>query len=124
MKTEQLRYYVTQCGSDLDKAIKQVDKVHQSWRSKSENVHFLARAPANSYYIGQKEHLEEIRKAFEQSDIAPNEQKRFVIQGLPGSGKTKMALKYAAEQKWQFWRVFWVDASSKANATSCYVEMA
>lgn len=124
MKAEQLRYHATQGEPDLDEAIKQVEKVHNSWKSKSKNVHFLTRAPANSYYIGQKEHLDEIRRAFEQSNLAQSEQKRFVIQGLPGSGKTEMALKYAAEQKWQFWGVFWVDASSKANATSCYVEMA
>lgn len=123
-KIDQLSYNATQIEPILEEAIKQVEEVHGLWRSKSKNVHFLTRAPANSYYIGQKEQLDEIRKAFEQSATAQPEQKRFVIQGLPGSGKTEMALKYAAEQKWQFWGVFWIDASSKANATSCFIEIA
>ncbi len=51
-------------------------------------------------------------------------QKRFVIQGQPGTGKTELALKYAEEHARQYWGVFWVDASSRANAALSYAKIA
>jgi tetratricopeptide (TPR) repeat protein len=51
-------------------------------------------------------------------------QKRFVIYGLGGSGKTELALKYAEDHLQNFWGVFFVDGSSRKNAAGSYLEIA
>ena len=51
-------------------------------------------------------------------------QKKFVIYGLSGSGKTELALKYAEEHQDKFWGVFFVDGSSRENAFGSYAEIA
>ncbi|KAK1476161.1 hypothetical protein CCUS01_05265 [Colletotrichum cuscutae] len=124
--TDQLRYGSLQKAPDVKQVIETTEDVRKAWRLLSRNVHFTERAPGNNHYIGQKDKLEEIRKALEpeQPDAPVSEQKRFVIQGLPGSGKSEMALKFATEYRGQFWGVFWVDASSETNAKASYLEMA
>ncbi|KAK1638690.1 hypothetical protein BDP81DRAFT_514015 [Colletotrichum phormii] len=119
-QTEQFR---SQENPDVKKVIEATEKVRKGWRLLSRNVHFTERAPGNNHFVGQREQLEEIRKAFEQPDTPVSTQKRFVLQGLPGSGKSEMALKFATEHRGQFWGVFWIDASSKTNAKASYIEM-
>lgn len=51
-------------------------------------------------------------------------QRRFVIYGLGGSGKTELALKYAEEHQDKYWGVFFVDGSSRENASGSYAEIA
>ena len=51
-------------------------------------------------------------------------QKRFVIYGLAGSGKTELALKYAEERQDSYWGVFFIDGSSRKNASGSYAEIA
>ncbi|KAK6189355.1 hypothetical protein LQW54_013350 [Pestalotiopsis sp. IQ-011] len=84
---DQLRSTTSQDDEYVYMAIKKAHDVRQFWYSTSKNIHFTARGSANNYYIGQKELLEEIAKAFGQTDQRTSMQKRFVIQGLPGSGK-------------------------------------
>lgn len=60
--------------------------------------------------------------AFE--DTASSHQKRFVVFGLSGCGKTELALKYAEEHMNEFWGVFFVDGSSRKNASGSYAEIA
>lgn len=43
-------------------------------------------------------------------------QKRFIIFGLGGSGKTQFCCKFAQDNRQRFWGVFWIDASSDENA--------
>lgn len=57
-------------------------------------------------------------------DVAYPGQKRFVIYGLGGSGKTELALKYADDHLQNYWGVFFVDGSSRKNAAGSYLEIA
>ena len=57
-------------------------------------------------------------------DTTNSSQKRFVIYGLGGSGKTELALKYAEDHQDKFWGVFFVDGSSRKNASGSYAEIA
>jgi hypothetical protein len=86
------------------------------------NKHFLVNQPVQSFYTGREEQMEILKMAFEQSEC--NTQKRFIIFGLGGSGKTELALKYAQDHTQKFWGIFWVDGSSRENAVTSYVEIA
>lgn len=46
----------------------------------------------------------------------PYQQKRFVLYGLGGSGKTQFCLKFVQDNRDRFWGIFWIDASSIENA--------
>jgi tetratricopeptide (TPR) repeat protein len=65
--------------------------------------------------------MAKLNAAFERTNFS---QRRFVIYGLGGSGKTELALKYAEEHQDKFWGVFFVDGSSRKNASGSYAEIA
>ncbi|RHZ64670.1 hypothetical protein CDV55_104521 [Aspergillus turcosus] len=77
------------------------------------NVHYSV--PRRSeYFFGRQGQSDELR-----TRLATEEEKVpkvCVIYGLPGSGKTQFCLKYAEENRHRYWGIFWVDASSEANA--------
>ncbi|KAI4164739.1 MAG: hypothetical protein LQ342_001714 [Letrouitia transgressa] len=87
------------------------------------NKHFHAPA-VNVFFTGRKALLERLSVSFmingeggkQIIDPMPQAQKRFVIYGLGGSGKTEFCCKYAEINQRHFWGVFWVDASSDENA--------
>ncbi|KAH9905397.1 hypothetical protein F4778DRAFT_706498 [Xylariomycetidae sp. FL2044] len=86
------------------------------------NKHFLVGRAVKSFYTGRQAQMAKIIAAFDDSIYMG--QKRFVIYGLGGSGKTELALKYAEDHMQSFWGVFLVDASSRKNATGSYCEIA
>lgn len=43
------------------------------------------------------------------------QQKRYVIHGLEGSGKTRICLKFAEDSREKFWGIFFIDASSASS---------
>ncbi|KAH8657048.1 hypothetical protein BGZ60DRAFT_416641 [Tricladium varicosporioides] len=51
-------------------------------------------------------------------------QKRFVLYGLGGSGKTQICLKFAQDHKDRFTGIFWIDASSKETAEEGFLQIA
>ncbi|KAL8784073.1 MAG: hypothetical protein Q9213_004200 [Squamulea squamosa] len=50
-------------------------------------------------------------------------QKRFILVGLGGSGKTEFCRKFAAENQSSFWGVFWIDATSNETAQHSFKEV-
>ncbi|KAI0476933.1 hypothetical protein F4859DRAFT_521523 [Xylaria cf. heliscus] len=86
------------------------------------NKHFVIGRPARSYFTGREKQLAKLDAAF--WDRTQLFQLRFVIYGLSGSGKTELAFKFAEEYRHWFWGVFFVDGSSRKNATSSYAEIA
>ncbi|KAK0630686.1 hypothetical protein B0T17DRAFT_487610, partial [Bombardia bombarda] len=78
------------------------------------NKHFLVGRSAKSFYTGRALEMLKLKEAFEDTSHAG--QKKFVIYGLGGSGKTELALKYAEESQQSFWGVFFIDGSSRKNA--------
>ncbi|KAF2810968.1 uncharacterized protein BDZ99DRAFT_570249 [Mytilinidion resinicola] len=83
--------------------------------------------PISSIFTGQKDHLERLKNYFletpESGEIA-NHQKRFVVYGIGGSGKTQFCIKLATENRDRYWGVFWIDMSSPKRATTTYAEIA
>ena len=65
------------------------------------NEHFSTPQTVSSTFTGRKADLNTLRQCFQaQSSTSQNHvQKRFVIYGLPGSGKTQFCCKYASDNK-------------------------
>ncbi|KAI1871057.1 hypothetical protein JX265_006097 [Neoarthrinium moseri] len=83
--------------------------------------HYIVPISSSSIYTGRESELETVRQAFESTTA--NLQKRFVIYGGPGTGKTALALRYAQDSAVGYWGVFWIDASNLANAEQSYAEI-
>ncbi|KAF2430668.1 hypothetical protein EJ08DRAFT_697146 [Tothia fuscella] len=88
----------------------------------STNKHFAVARSVKSFYTGREKQMAKLKTAFE--DTTYIGQKRFVIYGLGGSGKTELAIKYAEEYQDRIWGVFFVDGSSRKNASGSYSEIA
>ena len=75
----------------------------------SANRHFDIPQPVSTIFTGREAQLEELKTAFLiQPPSGQNQmQKRFVIHGMGGSGKTQFVCKFAQEYRRQ-----WVDATS------------
>ncbi|MCJ1255882.1 Kinesin light chain 3 [Lignoscripta atroalba] len=57
------------------------------------------------------------------ADGVQNEQMRFVLYGLGGSGKTQVCLKFAQDNREKFWGIFWIDASSNKTVEQGYEDV-
>ncbi|KAL2024434.1 hypothetical protein VTK56DRAFT_8245 [Thermocarpiscus australiensis] len=86
------------------------------------NKHFLVGRSAKSFYTGRARQMAKLKAALE--DATYPGQRRFVIYGLGGSGKTELALKYAEEYQQNYWGVFFVDGTSQKTASGSYSEIA
>lgn len=92
----------------------------------SPNKHFYTPQTVSSIFTGRATDLDVLRRCL----LAPastdqlQAQKRFVVFGLPGSGKTQFCCKFASDNKQSFWGVFWIDASSNEHAKQSFSTIA
>ncbi|KAG9231001.1 hypothetical protein BJ875DRAFT_470717 [Amylocarpus encephaloides] len=95
--------------------------------SLSLNEHFDPPKSVSSIFTGRRAYLDGLKSALDTSFNsleAKVEQKRFVVFGLGGSGKTQFCCKFASDNKHRFWGVFTVDASSPETAQQSFVTIA
>ncbi|KAH8821918.1 hypothetical protein F5884DRAFT_746205 [Xylogone sp. PMI_703] len=81
----------------------------------------------SSTFTGRKAYLDELKQAYDSSFLSDENdfpQKRFVVCGLGGSGKTQFCCKFASDYKHRFWGVFTIDASSHQTARQSFVKIA
>ncbi|CAI9625001.1 unnamed protein product [Alternaria burnsii] len=96
--------------TNLGKAIEAGNALPQTSKK---NRHFAIPKAVESHYLGREVELDTLAQAFWPKAQAQNhEQKRFVIHGVGGSGKTQFCSKYAQEYRERYWGVFWVDGAS------------
>ncbi|KAK2748973.1 hypothetical protein FQN57_007256 [Myotisia sp. PD_48] len=90
------------------------------------NKYFHMPQNVSSYYTGRHKQLQELASILNitESRQPQTHQKRFVISGLGGSGKTQFCCKFAQDNREHFWGVFWIDGSSYENAQHSYAEIA
>jgi tetratricopeptide (TPR) repeat protein len=86
------------------------------------NIHFYIPSSVVTFFKGRQGLLEELKTEF--TKPTGTVQKRFVIYGLPGSGKTQFCCKFAQDLRALFWGIFFIDASSRANAESSLCDIA
>ncbi|PQE27270.1 tetratricopeptide repeat domain-containing protein [Rutstroemia sp. NJR-2017a WRK4] len=84
--------------------------------------HFYTPQTVSSIFTGRDSELEVLKKClFTPSSAGHLEaQKRFVVFGLAGSGKTQFCCKFAADNKQSFWGIFWINATSKEHAEQSF----
>ncbi|KAK9852217.1 hypothetical protein MYU51_008583 [Penicillium brevicompactum] len=87
-----------------------------------ENEHFNPPCAVSIDFTGQEEAIKAIEEAFtsEKQSLSAKQQKRFVIYGIGGSGKTQISAKYAQVNRQRYWAIFTIDASSTQNAKQSF----
>ncbi|MCJ1311555.1 hypothetical protein MMC25_005228 [Agyrium rufum] len=84
----------------------------------SVNKYFIIPEPVSSIFTGRGKLLVDLQGYF---DVVGNvsapicDQKRFIVHGLGGSGKTQFCCKFAQQTRQNFWGVFSIDATSHTS---------
>ncbi|KKY16867.1 putative kinesin light chain [Phaeomoniella chlamydospora] len=90
--------------------------VPSSTSSIVQNEHYLIPRDPTSQFTGREKLLEQIRESYFPANARPSSsQRRYVIHGEGGRGKTELCLKFAEQNRELFWGIFWVDASSRRS---------
>ncbi|KAK4610732.1 hypothetical protein CLAFUR4_14082 [Fulvia fulva] len=77
------------------------------------NKYFDVPKTVHSCYVGRESESETLASAFfSRTEGAQTQQRRFVISGVGGSGKTQFCCKFAHDYQQRYWGVFWVDGRS------------
>ena len=89
------------------------------------NEHFYIPQSVSSSFTGREEELSDLREHLvaKPMDKLQSIQKRFVIFGLAGSGKTQTCCKFAVDNKNSFWGVFWLNASSEEHLKQSFITL-
>ncbi|RDW71577.1 hypothetical protein BP6252_08140 [Coleophoma cylindrospora] len=83
------------------------------------NKHFYIPQTISSIFTGREQLLERLQTYFDVFGESTNPtciQKRFVVYGLGGSGKTQFCCKFAQHNRQNFWGIFCIDATSPETA--------
>jgi tetratricopeptide (TPR) repeat protein len=106
------------------------------------NVHWMVPRPLNDLFTGREELLSRMQKILLGDQT--KKQKRFVITGMGGQGKSEICLKFASQARekyilimcpiWstlyiltndnRFWGIFWVDVSQPSAAERDFITIA
>ncbi|KAI5918461.1 P-loop containing nucleoside triphosphate hydrolase protein [Camillea tinctor] len=90
----------------------------------SKNVHWLVHRFINPMFTGRDNIVKEIKNAVTPFTPHFQKQKRFILTGMGGLGKSKVCLKVADELREEFWGVFWVDVISDSTAQAGFSTIA
>ncbi|KAM0805165.1 P-loop containing nucleoside triphosphate hydrolase protein [Usnea florida] len=81
----------------------------------------------NPVFTGREEEIEDLKHSLcpsQATELLATWPKIYVIHGLGGAGKSEVALKFAYDNRAEFWGVFWLDASSESSLTRGFIEIA
>ena len=101
------------------------------------NRHYSIPHRASPFFTGREAAMSMLEESFfgktaeEQDSVGENEdddivdrQRRAVLYGLGGTGKTQIALKFAEDKRDRFDSIFWIDASSTETVKQCFQDVA
>jgi hypothetical protein len=89
-------------------SITALEKVQESLQLEDQanidiNKHFDTPQPVDSCYVGREEEAKRLASClFSRDKGQPQEQRRFVVQGLGGSGKTQFCCKFAQDHQHRY----------------------
>ncbi|KAL8999950.1 MAG: hypothetical protein Q9169_001356 [Polycauliona sp. 2 TL-2023] len=86
-----------------------------------ESEYYLVSHSSSIQFTGRKQQAQELKGKLGRHLVSAEQRTRrkhriVVIHGLGGSGKTQFCLRYAEENREDYWGVFWIDASTRENA--------
>lgn len=90
------------------------------------NVHWMVPRNTNTLFTGRRDILEKLDRSLGphcDSSHTGEQQKRFVIIGDGGIGKSEVCLKFVNDHRNNFWGIFWIDASSEATAKQAFLDV-
>jgi tetratricopeptide (TPR) repeat protein len=108
----------------------------------AQNVHWIVPRPVNSLFTGRSELVERIKNALHNNIPGTTAQKRLVITGIGGIGKSEVCLKVADLMRDEcvaaslcyvsacsltansLWGIFWVDVGSRSTAKNGFLAIA
>ncbi|KAI9702311.1 MAG: hypothetical protein M1836_000790 [Candelina mexicana] len=91
------------------------------------NKHFQIPRAVSSIFTGRGDLLRDLKSSiFDASSPVDRKyiQKRFIIYGLGGSGKTEFCCKFAQDNRQSFWGVFYINAGSSQSVKHTYSSIA
>ncbi|KAF4628203.1 hypothetical protein G7Y89_g9950 [Cudoniella acicularis] len=105
--------------------IKNIYKARLGSRTEVKNEHYLVPHSVNPHFTGRDDIRRKLVTALIEDDwMGDEKQKRFVLHGLGGSGKTQISLKFAQDYKNRYCSIFWIDASSNELAQEGFMNIA
>ncbi|RYO26426.1 hypothetical protein AA0113_g12484 [Alternaria arborescens] len=100
------------------------DCVENLQQKQTKNVHWMVPRPVNSLFTGRSELTDRIQSALRNDEPDILKQKRLVIMGIGGIGKSEVCLRIADLMREDFWGVFWVDVGSPSTAKNGFLAIA
>ncbi|KAK5188831.1 hypothetical protein LTR47_011690 [Exophiala xenobiotica] len=111
--------FETESDDTFEKVYKRVKRMKNNPRritneqSVSNNKYFELPHLLSPVFTGRDKDLTCLTTSFAtRPPLKRQHQRRFVLFGLGGSGKTQICLKYLQDQRERYWGVFWVDTST------------
>ena len=91
----------------------------------TQNKYFRIPHNVSNIYTGRDKFTQGLRERMLVSTPNPgaHRQRRFVLYGLGGSGKTQFCLKFVQEYRDNYYGIFFIDASSEENAERAFAEL-
>ncbi|THX51502.1 purine and uridine phosphorylase, partial [Aureobasidium pullulans] len=89
------------------------------------NRHWLVPRRSNPFFTGRETTLKRMTEQLIPDHNAKTQILRpiSVLQGIGGSGKSEVAIKFAEENRDSFWGVFWIDASTEGNVEQGFAKI-
>ncbi|KAH7092522.1 hypothetical protein FB567DRAFT_625504 [Paraphoma chrysanthemicola] len=88
------------------------------------NIHWIVPRTVNSLFTGRTELIDRIKRALHDDGGHTTVQKRLVLTGIGGIGKSEVCLTLADAMREDFWGIFWVDVASQATAKNDFLAVA
>ncbi|KAK5991124.1 Nephrocystin-3-like protein [Cladobotryum mycophilum] len=95
----------------------------QRLKPELKNTHWLVSRSANPFFTGRDGIVGQIIKALTGPATLSISQRRFVLTGMGGQGKSEICLNVVSQVRNMFWGVFWVDVGTKATATAGFLRI-
>ncbi|KAJ5022565.1 acyl transferase/acyl hydrolase/lysophospholipase [Bipolaris maydis] len=100
------------------------DCIKNLQQKQTKNVHWIVPRLVNSLFTGRLELVDRIQSALRNNKLGIPKQKRLVITGIGGIGKSEVCLRVADLLREDFWGVFWVDVGSLSTAKNGFLAVA
>lgn len=97
----------------------------KAWKTSPRDRHWMVPRQTCCNFVGRARQLKTVKEALQDSTPSSTDiQKRFVVTGAEGQGKSELCLKIAEELRGEFWGIFWADVSTHELAEAGFMSIA